>query len=632
MKNKTFLSLAIITAFSLTISSCKKYLDVVPDNVATIDMAFNTRTTAERFLFTLFSYLPQQSSTTQNPAILLGQEIWASNAVSDAAQIARGGQNKVTPLLNFWQGGSSGKDLYQGIRDCNIFLENINKVPDMDAYEKVRWSAEAKFLKAYLHFYLIRNYGPIPLRKENTPINARPEEMHTYRNTVDECFDYVVQLLEEATPDLPATITNQAAELGRITQPIALTLKAYVLVTAASPLFNGNTDYAGFKDKKGTVLFNQQFEAAKWTKAREACKIAIDACHAAGNTLYYYSQSESQTASSEYIKTQMNIRNAVTERWNKEIIWGNTNSLTVGYQQSAYPRGLDPSATSNAGAQGTAGVPMRIARLFYSKNGVPIDEDKTWDIANQFQLRTAGEAEKYQIRSGFISPSIHFDREPRYYADLGFDGGQWYGQGKYNDNDMWYIMAKKGEAATNLSNINGNATGLWPKKILAYTSVVTASTTTIVAYPWPEFRLANLYLLYAEALNEEAGPSDEIYQYLNLIRSRAGLQGILESWLNFSSIPNKPQTKDGLRQIIQREREIEMVFEGQRFWDLRRWKRATQELSQPITGWDIEQKTAATYYRERGVYSPTFLTRDYLWPVSEAEILANSNTAQNPGW
>src|SRR5690606_6599447 len=111
----------------------------------------------------------------------------------------------------------------------------------------------------------------------------------------------------------------------------------------------------------------------------------------------------------------------------------------------------------------------------------------------------------------------------------------------------------------------------------------------IEEYPWPMMRLADLYLIYAEALNESSGPSEEVFLYLDKIRERAGLKGVKESWTNYSKNPTKPTSKEGLRDIIRRERNIEMCFEGSRFWDLRRWKLAAQELNKNITGWDRNQ-------------------------------------------
>ncbi len=87
-----------------------------------------------------------------------------------------------------------------------------------------------------------------------------------------------------------------------------------------------------------------------------------------------------------------------------------------------------------------------------------------------------------------------------------------------------------------------------------------------------------------------------------------------------------------MREILHQERLIELAFEGQRFWDLRRWKKAGEELNKPITGWDLIQEDAASYYRERVIYNQTFTTRDYLWPLPESELLSNKRINQNPGW
>src|SRR5699024_9069039 len=136
----------------------------------------------------------------------------------------------------------------------------------------------------------------------------------------------------------------------------------------------------------------------------------------------------------------------------------------------------------------------------------------------------------------------------------------------------------------------------------------------------------------AEALNEADGPSSEVYIWLDMIRKRAGLKGVVESWELHSINPSKPFSQEGLRDIIQQERLIEFAVEGQRFWDLRRWKRAAEEFDNPITGWDIEQKTPERYATAGVIVGQTFSARDYLWPIGEDELLANKNTIQSPGW
>ena len=131
-----FLSIVLVSM----ISSCKKYLDVVPDNVATIDNAFTQRSSAEKYLFTCFSYMPRHGDMDDNIAFGAGDEVWYFYPPRDIStnfwNIARGEQNSSDPYGDYWTGDKGGTDLYQGIRDCNIFLDNISKVKDMDDGEK----------------------------------------------------------------------------------------------------------------------------------------------------------------------------------------------------------------------------------------------------------------------------------------------------------------------------------------------------------------------------------------------------------------------------------------------------------------------------------------------------------------
>ena len=145
-------------------------------------------------------------------------------------------------------------------------------------------------------------------------------------------------------------------------------------------------------------------------------------------------------------------------------------------------------------------------------------------------------------------------------------------------------------------------------------------------------RLANLYLLYAEALNEAYGPGDEVFYWVNQVRERAGLAGVVESWTEHSIYPEKFTTQEGMREIIHQERAVELAFEGQRYWDLRRWKKAMDELNGNIEGWDVQQEPPETYYTPTVLFEQIFSYRDYLWPINESTILINRNLKQNPGW
>jgi hypothetical protein len=177
-------------------------------------------------------------------------------------------------------------------------------------------------------------------------------------------------------------------------------------------------------------------------------------------------------------------------------------------------------------------------------------------------------------------------------------------------------------------------TGYGAKKMHSFKNGFTANTTGVREYfPFPIMRLANLYLMYAEALNEFSGPGEEVYRYLDLIRARVGLEGVKESWQKYSNRPEKPNTKDGLREIIHQERTIELALEGKRFWDLRRWKQINEYNVQP-RGWNVRGETAEDFYRviEVARTPVKFSIRDYFFPIKESSLIVNRNLVQNYGW
>lgn len=634
MKNKIIKYIASLSLF-LSVSGCGDYLDVVPDNIAVIEDAFETRENALRFLATLYGYLPPFASTS-NPALASGDEISVNDNVSRnwaSRRISRGGQNVISPDLGYWGNRGTVRNLFIALRDCNIFLKNLDKPFDLKEDERLRWEAEAKFLKAYFHFYLMRMYGPIPIIRENIEVSSGVEAVRVKRDPVDEVTEYIVELLDDAIQGLPLVIQDTGLELGRVTAPIAASIKARVLVTAASPLFNGNNDYSSFTDRDGNQLINSTYDENKWVRAATACKEAIDLSHEAGHALYRFNQGG--TSWSDSTLTKLSIRGSMTERWNEEIIWGASDSpVSGGFQswaQAKIATGL--TAENRESTQSYWSPPIRIAEMFYSANGVPIDEDNTYDYQNRYLVTQSGEDHKYYIKEGFETAKLNLNREPRFYASLGFDGGVWFGHGIKDDKDALIVEGKKGERAGRQDANRWSQSGYWAKKIVYFENVqqTSGSGYTARAYPFPVVRLADLYLMYAEAINESSGPA-QAYEWVDKVRERAGLKGVLESWETYAINPNKPSTKEGMRAIIQDERMIEMVFEGIRFWDLRRWKRASEFLNTDIKAWNIEGETTGTYYNVITVGTYKFLNRDYLWPLAEEDLIANSNLVQNPGW
>ncbi len=637
-KMKRFVIYFLMIVSSLGIGSCADYIDVVPDNVATIDNAFSLRNEAEKFLFTCYAWLPNNADAQTNTGFLAGDEVWIPVAQREIYpaynwQIARGGQNVNGPLVNTWEDG-----YWTAIRDCNIFLENVsdlNKVPDLSTDERSRWLGEVMFLKAYYHYLLFRQYGPIPLIRENIDLDASEEEVRVVQRPVDEVVDYLVGLLDSAaSKSVPSLITDQASELGRITKPIIYAVKAEILLTAASPLFNGNTDYAAVKNSQGESLFNSSVDATKWTRAADAAKQAVESAEAAGFYLNTFNKNEyGQFTLSDSTATVLGLELGFNERWASEHIWANPNHTAWNIQRDAMARLSSDATVSDARSHLCA--PLKVAEMFYTQNGVPITEDKTLNFNNKYTLRTATNAERFYIQEGYTTARLNFDREPRFYAFLGFDGGVWFkfDTPSLTDEDTYVLQGKLNQQGG--ANTYGwiNESGYFLKKLVNWEQAFASSGVSYQSYPWPNIRLSDVYLMYAEALNESSGPSTEVYTYLDKIRERAGLKGILESWTSYSNNPSKPTTKDGLREIIQRERMIELAFEGKRFWDLRRWKLAVNYFNQNITGWSVSQEETNDYYQLRTIYSQTFVSpRDYFWPISESELTVNPALVQSLGW
>lgn len=627
MKNYKYILICLVT---FSFMSCdKEYLDVVPDNLATLDLAFSNQYNAEKYLYGCYAFLPSPGSTGSNPALTAGDEIWFPEALTNNSGpiIARGFQNISSPRFDYWSNYSS---LYVGIRTCNIFIENVDKVPGLNQFLKTQWKAEAKFLKGYYHFYLMRMYGPIVINDEAVSVTASTEDVKAERDTLEACYEYVINLLDQAIPDLPSTLQFEDEDLGRITKPIAAAIKTRVLMTYASPLFNGNSVYSGLKNSKGEALFSTTFDPNKWERAATAAKEAIDICQAAGISLYQKEDYADPFVQNDTTLLKSALRERITKKWNKELIWGHTSN-TSNIQFEAMPRLY--GYTTNPVASRHAPT-LRVAENYYSQNGVPISEDVSYDYPNRYKRRIAATADRFHVQPGQETAILNFNRETRFYADLAFDRGVWFGNGRELDTDPWYIRARKGEFASVFEPSQYSVTGYWPKKLVNMKTTVRNGTSfNSDRYAFPIIRLADLYLYYAEALNEsKSAPDSEVYQYIDEVRNRAGLKGVVESWVSYSSNPTKPQSKSGMRDIIQQERMIELAFEGPRFWDLRRWKLAELYMKRPIKGWSVLDTDAADYYNVRTLYSPTFSQKDYLWPISEGEIINNPNLVQNPGW
>lgn len=625
----------------LGMTSCD-FLDVVPDNVATEENVFADRYTVEKYLATCYWGMPKSADWNANPGLFGALEMIFNkeNNTEGGMKMGLGQDSPTSALMNYWSNnGDVVRSLYAGIRECNTFIKGVVSVKDLDEYEKKRMIAEVKMIKAYMHFYLLTYYGPICPLRESPPVNESTQGVRVYRENVDECFKYIIDLMNEVIDSeaLPLIHANPTTELGRFTLPAAHMLKAKIMLYWASPLFNGNTDYNSFLDHNGEPFFNQVYDASRWTKAAEVCQKAIEVCEAAGIRLYQPTDYMSAKKLSNQTLMIQTLRSAISQRWNVELIWSNTSYPIGGTFQKECITFFE-SATDLDNIKSRMSVPLAIAELFYSKNGVPIEEDKNYDYSNRYNLRIGDKEHRYYIHEGEKTALLNFDRESRFYSTLGFDRGKWYGNSYKstpdNDADCLYPKNRFGEFSSVGNPGHYNATGYWPKKLVSVNSAFhDANSVAWEVYPFPDMRYADLLLMCAEALNESKNfPDSEVYKYIDIVRKRAGLESVVESWQKYSNQPGKPTTKEGMREIIQRERKIELACEGSYYWDSRRWKTAQKEQNRLVQGWNINASDAENYYNVTPIYTQTFTYKNYFAPIPESEMVKNPQLVQNPGW
>src|SRR5690606_14839758 len=180
---------AFFIAIIISVSSCNSYLDIVPDNVAVLEHAFNMRSTAERYLFTCYSWMPAHASLTSNPAFMGSDEFWIREQFVDfnapASNIVRGNQNIVNPCNNCWDGGNGGTNLFMGRRDCNIWFEMIGGSADLGEDGRMRRVAEVPVRRSYSRLWRVRSYPLIPSACAVMPASASAKHVTIPCNPVN---------------------------------------------------------------------------------------------------------------------------------------------------------------------------------------------------------------------------------------------------------------------------------------------------------------------------------------------------------------------------------------------------------------------------------------------------------------
>mgnify|MGYP000005346277 CR=1 FL=1 len=640
----------------LLFSSCDSWLDVVPEkDIATIDSEFETYDQAFVWLKSAYVYMQDLYERYYDVAYTGADELVADNYLRNTLyyhpaglDIIAGRQSVLDPYGDTWFNISSGnagrcrKDFYTQIVLCNHFITRIDNVYNLSAKDKSEWKAEVVALKAYYYFELVRRYGPVMIVPDSFDPNQDVESLKLPRSPVDTCFNYIVRLCDEVMDMLPSCTAKQSERRGYFNKEAVMALKARALCYQASDLFNGNPDYANFKNKKGELLFSATADPKKWERAAQAAIDVINLCRETGSAVLI----EGNSANTELQAHMLDIeRSTQTFSWlSDEVLYMiRLAGMDGTWFNYTLPKFSDGSNHTLPGACLTPS--MKMVEMFYTENGLPISQDLKWvGGGNPYALSMETDP-KYTDVVSLNEPvlNLHRRREPRFYADIAADRCYWrLGTGV---NNVYLIKTYQGEGS-GLNERRLSATG--PQNITGYyLKKGTSSSATLYAHqqglgslgerPAAIFRLAEMYLIAAEALNEcKAAPDEEVYKYLNAVRRRAGIPDVEVAWKNAKD-PGRVKSKTGMRDIIRQEWNIEFAFEGYRFWNVRRWKIANVELNEKSLGWNVIGSDANSFYNNgRGpvvVYSGNKFVapRDYFWPIRSEEV-QTAGCVQNPGW
>ena len=552
-----YISAAISIAF--THSSCNGFLDREGDSFIDKTATFDSYNRTKQYLTYAYTLLPDGLNRFSREAMLASATDDAEFAIESAEiqQFNNGSWNALNNPDDVWN------RYYSGISKCCTLLENTNHVnldisrldPDKqveyaNSLKDIRmWRAEARFLRAYFHFELLKRYGPIPIVTSTLSINGNYE--NTPRPTMKEVVDFIAKECDIAADTLELTPWRNVNDaFGRATKGAALALKSRLLLYAASPL------YVDFGDTNET---NKPTDVALWKLAANAAKAVID-----------LNQYELASSYADLFKNDFQ---------NKEYIFVRRYAANSDFEKSNFPVSF--------GGKGGTNPSQNLVDDYEMLDGTPFDWNDPAKAAQPFENRDAR-----------LGATILMNMAP-------FKGKK---------------VATYPEGADASPNPNATKTGYYLRKFLNEdVNIQTGGSSS--GHVVPLFRLAEIYLNYAEALNECDPTNPDIALYLNKVRNRASLP-------NVSAL-----SQEQMRAVIQHERRVELAFEEHRSWDVRRWKIASSTLGAPLMGVQIERKPLGGYtYMPVKVEQRVFQPKMYWYPIPQSEVLKLKQWKQNNGW
>lgn len=584
MKKTIIYSSALLLMGTMMFSSCEDFLDKEPSNQLTKGQTFSEWKTMEQFHLDTYNFLRNGECRINNSWLDAATDLSECSMSSSGTRVSFN-------IGNYYASGAANEltdpweHYYRGIRKCNMLLEEIENVPkapdeSQETYEqhKAWYQGEAKFFRAYFYWELFLRYGPIPIVEEVLDPDGDLLSGYTTRPTLKEyVVDFVIDQLKQAEGlVMDYESSHLSGNEGRINKDICCALLSRIYLYMASPRY---------AEESGIT----------WQQAADETKRFIDT---------YGSHYRLYTDGGSYVANYTNaiLLNAHTEG-NPEVIFYRSD---VSQGWSSY--GFNNDTPVGSGGNGGNCPSQNLVDMYDMADG-----------NSPFLSYDATGAPVYVNDRPQINPALNYDdahptenRDPRLTASILYQGQTWSGR---------MIDVRPGMADNPTGNANATPTGYYMRKYMP--EVILQNNHTGTSYRnWIIIRYAEILLNYAEALNElHAEPTQDVYDALQQIRNRVGLT------LDLSKRPDL-FTKEAMRNFIHKERTVELAFEEHRGWDLRRWNVATEALSRPIYGVDVDE---SGNYTRKIAQQRVFEDRMYLYPIPETEYW-KTGIENNPGW
>lgn len=501
---------------------------------------------------------------------------------------------------NDYSSSMGWNSLYKSIRACNLFFEKVDNLPFDDAdsdskAQKDRMTGEVHFLRAYFYYYLTSLYGGVPIVTETFQLT---DDFSVPRNSYADCIKFISDECDLAASSLPLEHTGD--NKGRATKGAALALKSRVLLYAASDLHN-TTVFPEYNHPE-LLGYQEGGRTERWTAARDAAKAVID--------LGVYSLYKATPSPDDSVA--QNISDLFLSMGNEEDIFLRYYSILS--------------------------VPNRMG-LYNSSNGYFGwgGNNPLGNLVDDYEMING---DRFDWNNPAHAAAPYKDRDPRFYATILYEGAKWkprtadaagndpLGVLRVGTWERWDETADKmvqefgvDTRKSSIQSEKGTFTGYNIRKFIDPAVDAHLEPDDV---PWRFIRYGEILLNYAEACIE-LGQDGEARTYINHLRRRAGMPDVTESG-------------DALRNRYRNERRIEMAFEEQRFFDVRRWV-IGPDAYQPPRGVNVvyelnPDRTTATVptitpmvFDNRG-----WNDKAYFFPIMRDEMNKNGLLEQNPGY